>query len=78
MRLYFSVPLMRRFCKVPGEIFRISRTSVDLSHCLIGVSVVFEFLISLKSRLPKFSKSLLVTTWWFSSSMLSVSGNSAL
>lgn len=69
---------MRRFCRVPGEIFRSSRTSADLNHCLVGVSVVFEFLISLKSRLPKFSNSLLVTTWWFSSSMLSVSGNSTL
>ena len=34
IRLYFSIPLMRRFCKVPGEIFRISRTSGDLSQGL--------------------------------------------
>ena len=63
---------------MPGEIYKMLRTSADLSHCLVGVSVVFEFLISFKSRFPKFSKSLLVTTWWFSSSMLSVSGNRAL
>ena len=82
MRLYFSVPLMRRFCKVPGEIFRSSRTSADLSQGFGKASVelvfVLEFVISRSNRFPKFSKSLLVTTWWFSSSMLSVSGNRAL
>ena len=82
IRLYFSVPLMRRFCNVPGEILRISRTSADLSQDLGKSSDMFvfvvEFLISFSSRFPKFSKSLLVTTWWFSSSMLSVSGNRAL
>jgi type I restriction enzyme R subunit len=28
----FDVPLMRRFCNVPGEILRSFRTSEDLSH----------------------------------------------
>ena len=82
MRLYFSVPLMRRFCKVPGEIFRISRTSADLSQGFGKASDVFdfvvEFLISCSSRFPKFSKSRFVTIWWLSNSMLSVSGNRAL
>lgn len=82
MRLYFSVPLIRRFCKVPGEIFRISRTSDDLSQGFGKASDVFdfvvEFLISCSSRFPKFSKSRFVTIWWLSNSMLSVSGNRAL
>ena len=40
MRLYFNVPLMRRFCNVPGEILRISRTSADLSQGLGEVFVI--------------------------------------
>ena len=67
---------------MPGEILRISRTSADLSQGLGKASVVLvfvvEFVISRSSRFPKFSKSLFVTTWCCNSSMLSVSGNSAL
>ncbi len=32
--VYDSVPLMRMFCNVPGEMVRSFRTSFDLSHCL--------------------------------------------
>ena len=82
IRLYFSIPLMRRFCKVPGEIFRISRTSGYLSQGLGNseddLFFLLMFLISRSSRFPKFNKSRFVTIWWFSSSIFSVSGNRAL
>ena len=67
---------------MPGEIFRISRTSGDLSQGLGNseddLFFLLVFLISRSSRFPKFSKSRFVTIWWFSSSIFSVSGNRAL
>ena len=78
MRVKFRVPLIRRFCKVPGEILRSFRTSEDLSHCA-GLSCAPTIsLISSRIRLLKFSRSLLVMGWWLSSSILSTSGNSFL
>lgn len=78
MRVKFRVPLMRRFCKVPGEILRSFRTSDDLSHWA-GLSCAPTIsLISSRIKLLKFSRSLLVMGWWLSSSILSTSGNSFL
>ena len=55
MRVQERVRLMRKFCRVPGEIFRSWRTSLDLSHLLAGLVCCPE----LKSWLMSYNNSVL-------------------
>ena len=61
---------------MPGEILRSFLTSEDLSHWAGCSAAGLPDWISCSSALPKLSKSLFVTTWWFNNSMLSISGKS--
>ena len=59
--VYWSVPLIRSVCKVPGETLSIFFTSSDLSHFLTGVlSVLRRDLSSVNNSDLKVCKSSVV------------------
>ena len=64
MRVKLSVPLMRRFCKVPGDIFSSFLTSLLFSHFLDAPArrVVQAFWSLLKACF----QTLLNLLWWWS------------